>query len=138
MTTICWHCDLTSEEYKIVKELSDDAFRVSRNHQIKKKKGIEYTTIADENITLLQIILKYILSAYSLYDKSEIKTIPIDYEYVGQNIKKIKKISSKLHKPKMFYVSRYIGKKQIDESDDDLPIPLFLCDVKYEPIKDKK
>ena len=138
MTTICWHCDLTSEEYEIVKELTDDAFRINRNLQIKKKKGIEYTTVVDENITLMQIIFKYILSAYTFYDESKIKTIPINYEYVGQNIQKIKQISSKLHKPQMFYVSRYIGEKQIDEGDDDLPIPLFLCDVKYEPIKDKK
>lgn len=137
MTTICWRCDLTSEEYEIVKELTDDAFRVSRNHQIKKKKGIEYTTIVDENITLMQIIFKYILSAYTFYDESKIKTIPINYEYVGQNIQKIKQISSKLHKPQMFYVSRYIGEKQIDEGDDDLPMPLFLCDEKYEPIEDK-
>ncbi|MDD7313157.1 MAG: hypothetical protein PUH03_02225 [bacterium] len=138
MTIIGWNCELTRPEFKVIGKLCDNAFDLDWDHQISVKRGKTYTRIEGASIKLLQKILEYTLSAYDIYNSSKTKTIPIDYEYIGKNLQAIKDAYDIVCNPRMYYVSRYIGDKKIDEADENLDIPLFLCEERYEPIKPKK
>ena len=138
MTIIGMHCFLSEEEYKVVGNLCNHAFRFNLDNQIKVKKGKIYTRIEGAEIKLLQQILEYILSAFSIYQDSKTKTIPIDYEYVSKNLQTIKDAQVTLCNPEMYYVSYSVGGKEINEADENLGVPLFLCEQKYTPIKQKE
>lgn len=105
MTKYCSCCDLSAEEYDIIKELSDDALSFDESVQIAIKKGKEDIRIYDVQIKLLKRILEYVLSVYSLYIESKIKTIPIDYEYIDKNLHKIVNVYIKLNYPQNVLVS---------------------------------
>lgn len=129
MTTYSLKCILLSEQFNVVQKLCDNAFSFGRNYQIYYKRGREYTSIEGENIILLQHIIKYILSAYSVYNETVIKSIPIDYEYIDENLKIIKNIYDKLNGYKTYSVDYYVGKEKVDVRDPK--IPLFLCEQRW-------
>ena len=137
MTTIGWSCELSLKEFRILQKLCNKAFDCDEFREINIKQGRKFTELEGAEINLSKLILDYVLSAYSIYKDTQTKTIPIDYEYVSKNLDIIENIHSTLTYPDMYCISRYIGKKQIDEGDKDIEIPLFLCNQKRELIKDK-